>query len=64
MVDLKPCPFCGSEPEIKTRQDEDLWTHNVVTWTSVRCWKCDVGFDWPPGAEPDAITRWNTRAST
>ena len=32
---LKPCPFCGGEPDIRTRQDEDIWTHNTVTWTGV-----------------------------
>jgi hypothetical protein len=42
--------------------DEDLWTHNIVEWTWCGCDECNVAFEWPPNAEPDAITQWNTRA--
>lgn len=62
MSDLKPCPFCGTEPSIRKRMDEDLWTHNIVEWTGVSCDECGFGFEWPPGTEPDAIEQWNTRA--
>lgn len=60
---LKPCPFCGGEPDIRTRMDEDIWTHNIVKWTGVHCAECGIGFEWPPGAEPDAAEQWNTRAT-
>lgn len=59
---LLPCPFCGGHPSVRRRQDECLWSHAIVEWTGVRCMDCDVGFDWPAGAEPDAIMQWNTRA--
>jgi Lar family restriction alleviation protein len=62
-LELKPCPFCGGEPDIRTRMDEDIWTHNIVEWTGVHCVECDIGFEWPPGAEPDAKEQWNTRAT-
>lgn len=62
MSELKPCPFCGNAPRVNKRKDECLWSHNIVEWTGVRCTECDVGFDWPEGAEPDAITQWNARA--
>lgn len=58
---LLPCPFCGGEPSIGKRMDEDIWSHNIVEWTGVSCHECGIGFEWPPGAEPDAIQQWNTR---
>ena len=60
-IDLKPCPFCGGEPRIRKRMDEDLFTHNAVEWAGVFCANCNIGFDWPPDVEPDAVTQWNTR---
>lgn len=57
-----PCPFCGEEPRLTSRMDEDLWTHNIVEWKGVRCTSCDFGFDWPPDSERSALERWNTRA--
>jgi len=62
MPKLLPCPFCGEQPTIRTRMDEDIWSHNIVEWTGVQCDECGIGFEWPPGAEPDAIGQWNTRA--
>lgn len=61
-IPLKPCPFCGGEPRITKRMDEDLWTHNIVEWVGVRCGNCDIGFEWPPDAEVAAVEQWNTRA--
>lgn len=61
---LLPCPFCGNEPRIKKRHDEDIWTHNIVEWTGVYCSECDIGFDWPPDdGEPTAIEQWNARTA-
>lgn len=56
---LKPCPFCGTQPDKTVRQDECLWSHNIVDWTQVRCWNCDVQFEWPEGI--DVVAQWNRR---
>jgi Lar family restriction alleviation protein len=58
-----PCPFCGQPPRVTKRQDECLWSHNTVDWHGVHCSTCDVGFDWPEGAERSALEQWNSRAS-
>ena len=63
--ELMPCPFCGGEPEINEREDECLWSHNIVPWLSVGCQECSFEFDWPAGHDdPNAIKQWNTRAAT
>lgn len=59
--ELKPCPFCGGMPDASSRMDEDIWTHNIVEWKGVHCSECGFGFEWPPGADPNAIVQWNTR---
>ena len=60
--ELLPCPFCGGEADVSTRQDEDIWTHNIVTWTEVGCHECNYFFEGPPGIEPTPAEHWNTRA--
>jgi Lar family restriction alleviation protein len=62
MEALLPCPFCGKEPHKRSRQDEDLFTHNSVEWISVACTECGYGFDWPVTCEKGAVEQWNTRA--
>jgi Lar family restriction alleviation protein len=62
MTELKPCPFCGGKADVSKRMDEDLWSHDQVEWTECGCIDCGIYFAWPPGAEPDAIAQWNTRA--
>lgn len=62
--ELLPCPFCGENPDVTRRMDEDIWTHNEVEWVGVHCFTCSIGFEWPPGADPDAVQQWNTRAAT
>lgn len=61
---LKPCPFCGGEAYETTRDDEDIWTHNIVPWTQVGCWECNFFFEGPPGIEPTPAEHWNTRPTT
>lgn len=61
---LLPCPFCGGQPHVSTRQDEDLATHNIVEWTRVYCIECSIGFEMPPGYDSEPVTQWNTRALT
>lgn len=68
--ELKPCPFCGGTPDVSTRMDEDLATHDQVEWVTVSCGgteddfcHADVSISIPNGYEGGtAIERWNARA--
>lgn len=63
LVELKPCPFCGEQPQISSMRDESLWSHEEVMKTSVRCDGCDVATPYTEeGEEPEAIERWNRRS--
>lgn len=71
LVELLPCPFCGSDAMRSTRFDEDISTHNTVEYTQISCTGCDVSFEWPSegyhdeGQDPSiplAVHQWNTRA--
>jgi len=59
---LLPCPFCGGEAQLQERMDEDLWSHNIVEWSNVKCSHCDCEMDDWPSHYRDAINAWNTRA--
>ena len=61
--ELKPCPFCGGEPEIRY-QGNDYTKSRKIT---IRCPKCRIerrdaaiknNFEW---LERIAIGHWNTR---
>jgi Lar family restriction alleviation protein len=62
-VELKPCPFCGSEANIQSRMDEDIWSHDTVKWVRVQCGGCDVETpEWPESvAEDEVYAVWNSR---
>jgi Lar family restriction alleviation protein len=62
VTELKPCPFCGGAPNISYYETESLWSHNVVTYTTVACKECDIGFSTEEGFEVEAPEAWNTRA--
>ena len=57
-VNLKPCPFCGGQPEIVTPEETDgqYW---FIACTNDNCWGiagtelCDT--------ETEAIDKWNRR---
>lgn len=51
--ELKPCPFCGLQPEAEWVQ------HNSVKPDSVLVYCCYVSIDKPN--EEEAIKAWNTR---
>ena len=60
-VALLPCPFCGGEAAVSTQYDEDIWSHNSVEWTSVRCSGHDYDAEGTPCAEP--TVSWPTHAT-
>ncbi len=60
---LLPCPFCGGEPSVGTHETESLWSHDIVTYTTVRCSECDIYFSTEPGYEVEAIAAWNRRSA-
>lgn len=60
---LLPCPFCGGEASASRSEDESLWSHNIVWWSTVRCSNCDVQMvecDDPNGVK--AAASWNQRS--
>ena len=61
MSELVPCPFCGGEPEVETFETESLWSHNIVTYTSVGCPECDINFSTEPDHAIQAVDLWNQR---
>lgn len=64
MAELKPCPFCGSEPDHEQTMDESLWSHETVPYRRVRCRQCEIGTDYVcEGYEPTEVEQWNRRAT-
>lgn len=54
--ELKPCPFCGGEPELISEYNgEPVLVHKIC------CTNCGVWLDWH-GCKEDVIEAWNTRA--
>lgn len=51
-IELKPCPFCGSE-DVSCGRFEDIYY--------VECWDCSASVETYNGIE-DAIAGWNSRA--
>lgn len=51
-IELKPCPFCGSE-DVSCDRLEDVYY--------VECWDCSAKVETYNGIE-DAIAGWNSRA--
>lgn len=60
VAELLPCPFCGGEASHSTRQDESLWSHNIVDWHYIKCDECDFEF-WECEGYEDIVKKWNTR---
>ena len=56
---LKPCPFCGSEAEVITNDEEISFTGGELMY-SVCCTWCSGNSGWALTQE-DAITAWDRR---
>jgi len=55
--ELKPCPFCGGEAELRS------WSWPYVRY-QVRCSACKCQARARMASEAEAIAAWNTRQST
>ena len=45
---------------ILVRQDESLWSHDIVDWYYVGCMDCDISMN-ECDNEEELIERWNRR---
>lgn len=70
--ELKPCPFCGSAAVVSTYHDENIWSHDQVEYTSIRCGNDELDcFAEPCVSHPSdqveddgtlvAVMQWNKR---
>lgn len=65
-MELKPCPFCGSEVQLYTSQDWDATEQSADDGYVVGCDFTEGGCGASGGhrlTEEAAIASWNTRAS-
>ena len=57
MIELKPCPFCGSEAIMETFTT----AAEKVPRYRVRCSKCWCETDWDSFSVEDVVEKWNRR---
>ena len=55
MAELKPCPFCGGEANVKHH------SNNFIDWWEVECSNCHVSQNERYEYEFEAVAAWNTR---
>ena len=61
---LKPCPFCGSEPRLRSYRTYSDEKHCIIEKFYVFCDECQVEVPYLGYADKNvAITAWNRRAS-
>jgi len=49
--ELKPCPFCGSEPALET----------TLVGSKVECYECNIGHTCGDWTKEAAVNNWNKR---
>ena len=68
--DLKPCPFCGGDAELDTRQSyRNISTGNLETAIAIYCLGCGVHQSICRGDVPDVepemvVELWNRRVAS
>lgn len=62
MADLKPCPFCGSEPTLMVRKGKDGWRDRYYVLCDYSDGGCGASGGWYHYAT-EAIEVWNRRVS-
>lgn len=59
-LEMLPCPFCGEEARHNVRQDESIWSHNIVDWHSIGCPHCEISMEQCEGFD-EVLESWNSR---
>lgn len=62
MEELKECPFCGGEAELKQHKSAIDKNDRPIGGWFVDCEECDCGTPWH-NTESQAITAWNRRTT-
>lgn len=66
-MELKPCPFCGGDAEVRyatSKHDSTGWTSNIYRWNEpgfIKCTKCDSRTARYSRVNV-AVNKWNRRA--
>lgn len=63
MIELKPCPFCGGEVELRHSNDQHNRPFVCCKWGVYNSPPCPLGhpYCWDYKNDEDAVKAWNTR---
>ena len=70
MIELKPCPFCGSENvKLMSNETEDRTPYGVTNedeldaiYSYIHCYECDMDFMSDSGIARNVLEAWNRRS--